>query len=73
MEKEDKQEYFKTYYEKNKEVMGKQSKEWKIKNREAWNSFQRKYARIRYWQKRLENDPTNENIKTMILELKSSK
>jgi hypothetical protein len=51
-EQEDKQEYFKTYYEKNKEVMGKQSKEWKIKNKEAWNSYQAAYKRKKYKEKK---------------------
>lgn len=51
-EQEDKQEYFRTYYEKNKEVMSKQSKEWKIKNKEAWNSYQADYKRKKYAEKK---------------------
>lgn len=53
-------EYWKDYYRKNKDVMDARSKEWKNKNREYWNAFQARYARIRYTKKKLKDDPTNE-------------
>lgn len=47
------QEYFKSYYEQNKETMDKRSKEWKIKNKEAWNKYQAEYKRKKYRKEKL--------------------
>ena len=42
----------KSYYEQNKEIMDKRSKEWKIKNKEHWNKYQAEYKRKRYVKKK---------------------
>jgi len=46
----------KTYYEMNKEIMDARSKEWKKKNREEWNLYQREYKRKRYIKKKDRKD-----------------
>ena len=53
---EEEKDYFKTYYEKNKEVMDERSKEWKRKNKEAWNLYQRDYKRKKYKESREKRD-----------------
>lgn len=45
-----------TYYQKHKEVMDARSKEWKKKNKEAWNKYQREYKKRRYISKYLRED-----------------
>jgi hypothetical protein len=42
----------KTYYEEHKELMDARSKEWKKKNRETWNKYQREYSKRKRWEKR---------------------
>jgi hypothetical protein len=49
---EDEANYFKVYYQENKEDMDKRSKEWKVKNRERWNAYQAEYKRKRYQSKK---------------------
>ena len=53
---EEEKDYFKTYYEKNKEVMDERSKEWKRKNKEAWNLYQRDYKRKKYKENKEKRD-----------------
>ncbi len=45
----------KSYYQEHKELMDARSKEWKKKNKEAWNKYQRDYKRERYKKKEKEN------------------
>ena len=50
----------KTYYEEHKEIMDARSKEWKRKNKEAWNAYQREYKRSRYTKKELKENANQE-------------
>lgn len=39
--------YHEKYYQENREKMLEYSKEWKKKNRDAWNTYQRERARLK--------------------------
>ena len=59
-------EYFKNYYEENKERYKEQKKKWLEENKDYWNAYQRQKAKIRHWKKKLEADPENQKIKDKI-------
>jgi hypothetical protein len=55
------EDYGKKYYQEHKELMDSRSKEWKIKNKEAWNAYQRDYKRIRYQSQKKPKNKPNDN------------
>lgn len=62
-------EYFKKYYQENKEKMIDTHNRWVEENRERWNAYQRKQSKLRWWKNKLEKDPDNETIKNKIQDI----
>jgi hypothetical protein len=52
----DNEDYFKDYYREHKEILDARSKEWKLKNREKWNEYQKEYKRKKYIKKKKDNE-----------------
>ncbi len=56
-------EYFKSYYENNKEKYREAHKRWLASNADIWRAYQNLYKKIRYWEAKLVENPDNEKAK----------
>ena len=65
-QREDPAEYFKEYYKENKYRFKELHTIWMKKNKLRWNKYQAWHSRVRYWEKKLELDPTNEAFITKL-------
>ena len=65
-QREDPVEYFKEYYKENKFRFKELHGIWMQKNKLKWNKYQAWHSRVRYWEKKLELDPTNEAFITKL-------
>jgi hypothetical protein len=61
-EKEEITDYFKEYYKENKFRFKELHTVWIKKNKLKWNKYQAWHSRVRYWEKKLVSDTTNENF-----------
>jgi hypothetical protein len=64
--KEEVAEYYKEYYKENKYRFKELHAIWMKKNKLRWNKYQAWCSRVRYWEKKLELDPTNEAFITKL-------
>lgn len=55
-------EYFKEYYKENKYRFKELHRLWKSENKLRWNKYQAWHRKVRYWEKKLELDPTNQDF-----------
>lgn len=59
-EKSKKNKAVSEYIKRNRKKVSEQQLDWKKRNRDAWNSYQRWHRKMSYWKKKLETNPNNE-------------
>lgn len=64
--KEEITEYYRDYYKENKYRFKETHSVWIKENKLKWNKYQAWYSKVRYWEKKLKSDPTNEEFITKL-------
>lgn len=66
-------EYIKKYYQENKFKFKENHSHWIKNNKDAWNTYQNWYSKMRYWKNKLKLEPENEELKKIIDKLLDEK